>query len=294
LLSLYEDLGLHAQFQVPIGLTRLTRQLEDGLPGAETSITDEEWSEYLDASPLPEGFDAVIAHGPAPLAAAAKSGSAYVYRCELGDATADARLKPLIDGAAARDHREAIDPLAPGLIELDVRLAGSMLKSLGVDLSRPTIFQARPFDTWQDPHETIDAFTEADVPGLQLVLAGDPQADDADAWRRYREVSDYADTQDGLLLLKDVGDVELNALRTLARAGIHSELAKGSELDTLETLWKGTPVADADPEQIAELVTDPGLAIEQGEAGRERVKQGHLVTTLAENELRLLASFQST
>jgi trehalose synthase len=297
LLSLYEDLGLHAEYQTLTGdraLWRLTTQLEDGLQGGETAITDEAWSEYLEASPAPTGFDVVVAHGPAPLAAAAKAGTAYVFRCELDTAKADERLKPLIDGADASANLEAIDPLAPGLMELPTRLAGSMLKSLGVDLAKPCVFQANPFDTWQDPHEVIDAFLEIDIPGLQLVLAGDPRADDVEAWRRYRELSDYADTQDGLLLLNDVGDVELNALRTLARAGVNSELAKGSELDALETLWKGTPVVEANPEQIAELVTDPGLAIELGEAGRERVMREHLITALAESELRLLASFQSS
>ena len=42
-----------------------------------------------------------------------------------------------------------------------------------------------------------------------------------------------------------------------------------------------------------ELINDPGLAIELGTEGRERVRDGHLITLLAENELRLLASFQS-
>jgi trehalose synthase len=296
LLSLYEDLGLRADFQVLTGdrpLWRLTRQLEDGLQGGETAITDEAWSDYTDASPAPAGYDVVIAHGPVPLAAAAKAGTTYVFRCELGHANADERLKPLIDGAGATANLEAIDPLSPGAMDLPVKLAGSMLKSLGVDLAKPCIFQANPFDTWQDPHAAIDAFLETEVPGLQLVLAGDPQADDVEAWRRLRELSDYADTKDGLLILRDVGDVELNALRALARAGVNSELAKGSELDVLETLWKCTPVVDAKPDQIAELVTDPGLAIELGQAGHERVKRDHLITTLAENELRLLASFQS-
>jgi hypothetical protein len=97
-----------------------------------------------------------------------------------------------------------------------------------------------------------------------------------------------------MLLLRNVGDVELNALRTLARAGVESSLAPGSELGALETLWKRTPMVEASPERIAELVNDPGLAIEEGQAGYERVRAAHLITTLAENELRLLASFQSS
>jgi hypothetical protein len=203
-------------------------------------------------------------------------------------------MKPLVDGAdAVAELPEAIDPLSPAAVDLPVQLAGSMLRALGIDLSRPCCFQARPFDTWQDPHDVIDAFTAAAVPGLQLVLAGDPRNDDVEAWRLLREVSDYADTQDNLMLLRNVGDVELNALRALARVGVESSLAPGSELSRIETLWKGTPVVEANPERIIELVTDPGLAIELGQAGHERVRRDHLITTLAENELLLLASFQS-
>jgi glycosyltransferase involved in cell wall biosynthesis len=48
-----------------------------------------------------------------------------------------------------------------------------------------------------------------------------------------------------------------------------------------------------DPEataaRLVELVRDPGLAVEMGRAGRERVRERFLVTAAAERELRLLA-----
>jgi trehalose synthase len=303
LLSLYADLGVHAEHNVLAGerpFWRLTRQLEDGLQGGETAISDETWDEYLEDSPAPVGFDAIIAHGPGPVASASKANTPYAFRCELDFASPDQpmwnRLEPMIDTVA--DLPEAVDPLSPASVDLPIKLAGSMVRSLGVDLSRPTIFQARPFDAWQDPHEVLDAFALAkqEAPGLQLVLAGDPPTDDVEAWRLVRELSDYSETKEDLLLLTGIGDVEMNALRALARAGVESSLAKGAELTTLETLWKGTPVVDApdSPEAIVELVKDPGLAIELGEAGRARVREHHLITHLAENELRLLASFQST
>jgi trehalose synthase len=303
LLSLYNDLGVHAEFQTLAGerpFWRLTRQLEDGLQGGETAISGETWDEYLADSPAPEGYDAIIVHGPGPLASAHKAGVPYVFRCELDFSSPDQpmwnRLEPLVSTTA--DLPEAIDPLAPASVDLPVKLAGSMVRSLGVDLARPTIFRARPFDTWQDPHEVLDAFAIAKqkLPTLQLVLAGDPPTDDVEAWRLVRELSDYTETKDDLLLLSGVGDVEMNALRALARAGVESSIAKGPELSALETLWKGTPVVQASDgaEAIIELLNDPGLAIERGQAGRARVREHHLVTTLAENELRLLASFQST
>jgi trehalose synthase len=311
LLSLYEDLGLQAEFQMLVGerpLWRIVRQLEDGLQGGETAISDDTWSEFIDDSPAPEGYDAIVAHGPGPLPAAAKGGVPYLWRCELGhdnpDPSARHRLEPLIDGAAGGEGLpEAIDPLSPASVDLPTKLAGSMLRSLGVDLTKPCCFQARPFDSWQDPHDVLDVFAIARerAPGLQLVLAGDPGHDDVEGWRLLREVSDYAEARDGLLLLRGVGDVELNALRALARAGVESSLAQGSELTTLETLWKRTPVVsagdagspEAAAEQLLELVEDAGLAVELGDAGHERVRAHHLITTLAEGELRLLASFQS-
>src|SRR4051812_27262073 len=63
LLSLYEDLGITAEFAVLAGerpLWRLVRQLEDGLHGGETAISDQVWSEYLADSPAPEGYDFVV------------------------------------------------------------------------------------------------------------------------------------------------------------------------------------------------------------------------------------------
>lgn len=296
LLSLYEDLGVHAEYKVLVG-DRLTRELENGLQGGETAISDQIWGEYVDELPIPAGYDVIVAHGPGALAAAGRADPPCILRCELDCSNADTatweRLRPLASGIAvtkaenappgisAHELPEAIDPLAPGSIDLPVRLAGSLLRSRGVDLSRPICFHR--FDGWQDSHAVVDALT---VPGLQLVLVGDE-------WQLLRELSDYAAPHQDVLVLRDVSDVEMNALRALARVGIRSSLANGSELDALETLWKGTPVVDADPARLSELVGDPGLAIELGAEGQQRVRDRHLIAHLAENELRLLASFQS-
>ena len=74
-----------------------------------------------------------------------------------------------------------------------------------------------------------------------------------------------------------VGNVELNALQRVARAGMSLRLRPGLSADRLETWWKGTPVVDEDGDEaiagrIEELVRDPGLAVEVGAAGRERVR----------------------
>ena len=45
---------------------------------------------------------------------------------------------------------------------------------------------------------------------------------------------------------------------------------------------------EATAAHLVELVRDPGLAVEMGRAGRERVRERFLVTAAAERELRLL------
>ena len=173
-------------------------------------------------------------------------------------------------------------------------------------------------DRWKDPHATLYAFSEAkgELPEVQLVLAGALEADDADGWRAVKEVSDYAEGRPDVHVLtsyEGVGNLELGALQRLARVALQRSIREGFGLAASEALWKGTPViggregglpiqvrdgtdgyllADEPPEvaaRIAELVGDPGLAIEMGEAGRERVRERFLVTRALEDELGLLA-----
>jgi trehalose synthase len=147
------------------------------------------------------------------------------------------------------------------------------------------------------------------------VLAGllDPAA--SEDWQAAKEVSDFAAGDDDVLLLtsyEGLGSLELGALERLARVVLELSLREGFDLAPCEALWKRTPVvggADGalgltvrdgvdgflarDPEELAarlvELVRDPGLAIEMGRSGRERVRERFLVTAALERELRALA-----
>src|SRR4051812_4795796 len=215
-----------------------------------------------------------------------------------------------------------IDPLDPRNLELEPRLPGRVVRPLGVDLDRPFVLQIVQLDRWDDPHSAIEAFrlAKAEEPDLQLVLAGllDPGA--AEDWRAAKEVSDYAAGEEDLLLLtsyEGLGSLEVGALQRLARAALELSLREGFDLAPCETLWKRTPVvgrADgglrftvrdavdgflaSDPEQLAarlvELVRDPGLAVEMGRAGRERVRERFLVTAALDRELRALAALPDT
>jgi len=133
-----------------------------------------------------------------------------------------------------------------------------------------------------------------------------------ESWQAAKEISDYAQGTDGVLLLttyEGLGSLEVGALLLLARAVIERSLREGFELAPFEALWKRTPVVGGlplairdgvdgflapDTEQaaahIVELVRDPGLAAEMGRSGRERVREHFLVTAALERELRALAS----
>jgi len=347
LLPLEADAGLEVEWRVLFGgpeLADVARQLHDGLQGAETAIDDAAWEAYRtsceDAAGRLPGADLVILHDPgtlglAPAEAAAPS---TVWRCHvdasrpegaaLGRALAAARscaacvlphesfAPEQLRGSGLRAAAPGIDPLSPRNVEPAPRLAGRVVRPLGVDLDHPFICQAMRFDRWQDPHEAIDAFRLAreELGVLQLVLAGALEADDAAGWRVVKEVSDYAGGEPGLHVLtsyEGVGNFELGALQRLARVALARSLRAGFGLAAAEALWKGTPVVGTPdgglplqvrdgvdgyltegPEETAarllELLRDPGLAIEMGVAGRERVRERFLITRALEDELRAL------
>lgn len=207
-----------------------------------------------------------------------------------------------------------IDPLDPRNLELEARLPGRVVRPLGIDLERPFCLQVLELDRWDDPHAAIDAFriAKAEEPELQLVLAAILDRAATESWQAAKEISDYAEGLDDVHLLttyEGLGSLEVGALLLLGRTVIEASLREGFELAPFEALWKRTPVVGGlgfairdgvdgflapEPEQaaarIVELVRDPGLAIEMGRAGRERVREEFLVTSALERELRALAA----
>ena len=205
-----------------------------------------------------------------------------------------------------------IDPLDPRNLELETRLPGRVVRPLGVDLDRPFCLQVLELDRWDDPHAAIDAFrlAKAEEPELQLVLAALLDRAATESWQAAKEISDYAEGTDDVRLLttyEGLGSLELGALLLLGRTVIERSLREGFELAPFEALWKRTPVVGGLPlairdgvdgflapdaagaaARILELVRDPGLAIEMGRAGRERVREHFLVTAALERELRAL------
>ena len=349
LLPLAAGLGLEVEWRVLFGggeLTEGAAALHDGLQGAESALeAGTAWQDYLGkcsqaAAGLGDGWDAVVLHDPGPLGLGAGSSAPLVWRCHIDvsqpDPAALERATELLDGFAAlvfpdasfapeplRDERvhvaaPGIDPLSPLNLELQPRLAGRLVRSLGLDLSRPLCSQVMRLDRWKDPHATIEAFdlAKAEVPELQLVLAGALEGADEADWRAAKELSDYAADRADVHLItsyEHVGDVELGALQRLSRVTLQRALREGFGLAASEALWKGTPViggsegglalqvrdgvdgylcdgVEETAGRLVELVRDPGLAVEMGRAGRERVRERFLVTRALEDELHALAA----
>ena len=318
LLPLMADAGVEVRWRALAGgeHARVGEWLEDALGGAEFAASESEWDEWVEESakavePELEHADVVIVFDAAALGcvAAVRSGAP---RCawsrhddaSVADPVAGERLRDLIGHVEIEHIAPATDPLSPRNHELPRKLSGQVLRSLGVDLTRPYICQTGTIDRWTDPHTAIDAFDLAKqaLPELQLVIAGALPGEGAGDMRIAKEIDDYAEGRADVHVKTGyggVGNVELNALQHVARVGLSLRLRPGITPDRLETWWKRTPVVDdADAATIAgrveELVRDPGLAIEQGRAGRERVRTDHLITRALEDELKLAGSLLGT
>ena len=348
LLALAADAGLDVDWRVLYGTAPfgdIARDLYDGLQGAETAIGDSTWDEYLAAlgrgiGNLRSDCDVLVLHDPITLGLLSgdEGPARVVWRCHVDasepePATWDRLLPLLADcdwgvfplegfwppnlGGDVRALAPAIDPLSPKNMDMPLRLAGHVLRSLGIDLTRPLVCNATRLDRWKDPHGLIDAFANVkrSVPDLQLVLVSALPGEGPQDFRIAREVADYAAGIDDVRVLTSytgVGEIEVGALQRVARVSLMRSLREGFGLAAAEALWKRTPVVatpgggvetqvedgvsgylvDTTAEmarRLEELVRDPGLAIELGSAGRTHVQERFLVTRLLEDELRLLA-----
>ena len=339
LLPLAAGAGLEVEWRVLFGppeLRATAAALQSGLRGGESAIENDSWEAYLDASlavaqQIGDGFDAVVLHDAA-LGVAAGLETPVLWRLHEDASSAEqdalARVSELAGRCAAvlvphdsfaPPGMEAvvappgIDPLDSRNLDLESRLPGRVVRPLGVDLERPFCLQVLELDRWDDPHAAIDAFrlAQAEEPDLQLVLAALLDRAATESWQAAKEISDYAQGTDGVLLLttyEGLGSLELGALLLLARTVIERSIREGFELAPFEALWKRTPVVGGLPHairdgvdgflapgaeeaaaRILDLVRDPGLAVEMGRAGRDRVREHFLVTAALEHELRALA-----
>jgi trehalose synthase len=351
LVPLLVDAGVDATWAVMFGepeFHEASRQIHDAMQGGEFALSDNQWRAFLDGARAnagalsAESWDAVVIHDPQPLPLiehADREDAPWVWRCHLDasdpDPEAWAHLRRFAerfdatvfsmpqfvppDLPSERLHivPPGIDPLSPRNVDLPWKVCGQLLRWVGLDLERPMIANVFRLDPWKDPLGVIEAWRIAreDVPELQLALVGALGAQDTEAWRIHKEITDFAEAEADLHVFTDysgVGRVEVNAFQRVARCQVQRSIREGFGLVASEALWKETPVvAEASgglPAQvrdgsdgflissseemaarIVELVSDPGRALELGKSGKEHVRSRFLVTRLLADELRLLA-----
>lgn len=330
LLPLVADAGVEVRWCALGGgaSAKVGEWLEQALGGAEFAASAAEWDAWLEESttalePELESADVVVVHDAGALGCAKPAvplGWSRHEDASAPDPVAAERLAELLEHVEVHDVAPAVDPLSPRNHELPRKLSGQVLRSLGLDLTRPSVCQTGTIDRWTDPHTAIDAFDllRQSVPEVQLVIAGSLPGEGSGDMRMAKEIDDYAEGRPDVHVKTGyggVGNVELNALQHVARAALALSLRIDVGPARLESWWKGTPVvaspggplqpedaadgyavegAQAVAARLEELVKDPGLALELGGAGRERVRARHLITHAVEDELRLAGSLLGT
>src|SRR5215216_488780 len=262
LLPLAAGAGVEVEWRVLFGSPELrstAAALQSGLRGGESGITDEDWAAYLEACAqtarsLRADYDAIVLHDAAlGLAATLETPSVWHVHDDVSNSEPDSLARAVglsercsgiwvphesfapeaLMNGTLQIAAPGIDPLDPRSIELEARLPGRVVRPLGVDLDRPFCLQVLELDRWDDPHAAIDAFrlAKAEEPELQLVLAALLDRAATESWQAAKEISDYAEDTDDVLLLttyEGLGSLEVGALLLLARAVISVRCARAS------------------------------------------------------------------
>lgn len=350
-IPLLRDLGVNADWAIINGddaFYAVTKKIHNGLQGAEGTLNDTERAEYLEhsatnAALYDDDYDVVVVHDPQPLAIPETRGrgrAKWLWRCHVDTSSPNeevwAFLRPFVsayDSAVftlgnfiPRDFPlgsvaivpPAIDSQSPKNLELPGPLAARVLEWIGVEVDRPLIVQISRFDSWKDPLGVIASYqlVKADVPDLQLVLAGSMALDDPEGWEIYRSIRNVARGDPDIHVFTNVtgvGNIEVNALQRCADVVIQKSIREGFGLVVSEALWKGTPVvaghAGGIPLQLRdgaggflvesssecaarvnELLHDADLNRSLGQTGRQVVRERFLLTRLVADELRQYAS----
>ena len=223
--------------------------------------------------------------------------------------------------------RDDVDPhrvnYAPPCIDpfsvKNLDLAGPFVKELchqyGIDTDRPIMCQVSRYDPWKDPQGVIEAYrlVREEITDLQLVLAGSMATDDPEGFQVWEQIEEAKGDDDNIHLLSNlhqVGNVQVNAFQRAADVVVQKSIREGFGLTVSEGLWKGTPVVGGNVGGITlqienekngylvnsveecatatlELLKNPEMAVEFGQAGKEHVRQNFLSTRELRDWLQL-------
>ena len=291
-LPLIADAGVEVRWRAVAGgdHEKVGEWFEQALGGAELAATDSEWAGWIEDSVRAveaelANADVVVVHDAAALGCA-RAGAAEGVRfawsrhedASAPDAAAAARLPELLEGVEVVDVAPATDPLSPRNHELPRQLSGQVLRSLGIDLSRPFVCQTGTIDRWTDPHTAIDAFDElkGPVPELQLVIAGALPGEGGGDVRIAKEIDDYAAgragraRQDRLRRRRQRRAECAPARRALRAVALPAHRHRAHRL---ETWWKGTPVVASGGGPLAPEDGRDGFTADHPAEIAERIQQ---------------------
>lgn len=279
MIPLMRSLGLEVEWCVmpaDDNFFNVTKAFHNALQGAPFELTDQTKDIYLrhnkKTAKLMKNTNADIweIHDPQPAAVAQFIDLKHsIWRCHIDTSTPNPQLwnfmQPLInaydeliftmpqfahsDLNPDRLHyfTPTIDPLCVKNLPISRDFAGTLLRALGVDTSRPLITQISRFDVWKDPKGVIDVYRQVKrkVPKVQLALVGSMATDDPEGYEIYREVEAYTEGDPDIYLhtnLSGVGEIEVNAFQTYADVVIQKSIREGFGLTVTEAMWKGRPV----------------------------------------------------
>ena len=351
LVPLMCDVGLDARWQVIVGEKKfftVTKGFHNALQGHSIDLTDDDRAVFLrdnelNAKLLEGEYDFVVVHDPQPAALLHYHGrngaKHWIWRCHIDTSTPyipvrdflkpylleyDAAIYTMADyvGSGMTFPRlfiipPSIDPLAEKNRPMVAEEARMIVGRCGVDLKRPLMLQVSRFDPWKDPLGVIDAYrkVKAQIPDVQLVLAGSMATDDPEGMVYYAKTLRRAGEDFDIHILSNLDGVhnrEVNAFQTLADVVIQKSTREGFGLVVAEALWKGKPVVGGKvggiPLQIIDgetgfLVTDvagcanaclfllenPNVSQEMGVKAKEHVRNHFLTTRNLLDYLRMFA-----
>lgn len=305
-----QSLGIKVEWRIlppDMAFFEVTKSLHNALQGADYDFTDKAKKTYLDynrkVAKMLEALKADVyeIHDPQPLAAIeyAKLKNT-VWRCHI-DTTAPNQavwdyLSPFIDkyeeliftlpefAHPGLEHSSlnfitpTIDPLSVKNAQLDHSVARAVVRTFGIDVTRPLVTQVSRFDPWKDPRGVIDAYRLAkkQVKGLQLALVGSMAHDDPEGAEILKDIEHYAAKDPDIHILTNlggVGEIEVNAFQTFSGAVIQKSLREGFGLTVAEGMWKCRPVIGGNVGGIKAQIKDgeTGFLVDSVEQCAQRI-----------------------
>ncbi|MFH1327759.1 MAG: glycosyltransferase [Candidatus Bathyarchaeota archaeon] len=341
LVPLTNDAGIKADWHVMKAeeeFFKITKSFHNALHGVPIQLSQDMFDSYLSTAEanqdiLEGDYDFVFVHDPQPTALIKyRKGGKWIWRCHIDVSEPNPELWSFLDSHIKKydstmysmDTFEkktairqfivppAIDPLSDKNKELKDHEISTVLEKYDIDPDKPIIAQISRYDKLKDPEGVIDAYIATkDHYDCQLVLSGSAAVDDPEASEVLRNTEIKAQDHRNIHVLKNLTDIEVNALQRASAVILQKSLKEGFALTVSESLWKGTPViggntggiplqvingqngflvnsvADA-VNALIQIFRKTKIAKEMGMNGKEHVRRNFLMTRLLRDHLFIL------